>query len=503
VTARSPFISARELLLAGLVATLAVVGSSLVLAGHDLWARPFWLDETLTFLIASDPSPAHAWQALSAGMDTNPPGLHATLHVMGNVLGHRPLVYRATMLLAMSMAVWLMYWIIRRHAGVQVALVASLTLAATPLAIHHATDARFYAPMLATTLAVGLLLDVRRHTRSITTAIALAICSAYLVSLHYFGIAILVGLIAGEAVWRSSWKTLLRQTAPTLAGAITLAMLLPLLMSQRAALREAGGTWMSTGWLERATTAVTMLAPLPMVLAVGLLWAMRDRKRSWYLPAAPLATGLIFFAAMLLVFDVTVQPVLVGRYLLPVTIAIALLVAGLSMRLSPRLARVVPMMMAGWMLWQQAQRGASFEAMNDPRSTASLVKAVESTSDLPVFSEWRGYALPLSIATTRPVRYLLQSPEDVPASLRGSIPFEQAMADINRRFYNAPQLAETLPERFVLVTEFPESIAERFAGYRASPVSDVVFELQRDTSSVDVRVREDRQRSASIHDDRH
>ncbi len=467
-------------------APLILVGvaiAMLLLAGPMLWGRAFWLDECLTYLIASDPSLDHALGALAGGVDTNPPGVHVLLRIVGGVFGHTPGVYRVVMTVCTLLAAWGVHAIVARRAGRRrEATFALLAFLSMPLVLHHATDARFYAPMLALCAGVALLLDVRSTRTSAFTALLLGLLSAGLVLTHYFGAIVLGCLAIGAfATSRERWSQRVAQLFPLSAGAATLVALRPLLAAQREALASAGGTWMSVGLLERVTSATQQLFPIlpavPLLVAVALV-VLRGNARSALATLGPLG-GLLFMPVAVLAFDLFVQPVFVARYLLPIALPIAVIGGSAIALLSPKLRISITVLLVASFVTTMLQKRVALSTQLDARSTTALLRAIDAHPSLPVLSDWRGYALPLALARhDRTVWFHPRAPFDAHPSLLGSIPFEALMARINERFYGVPQhlpAQDALPAQFLFITEFPESARSAFSGRDVREITPVVF----------------------------
>jgi hypothetical protein len=472
--------------------TLAVIALLMMaLAGPRWWDRAFWLDECLTLLVASDPSLDHGLASLAGGVDTNPPVTHLLLNIVGSAFGHTPLVYRATMTGCFLLAGWCLLAVVARRSAASQPYLASpgfLALAAfvsMPLVLHHAADARFYAPMLALCATIAMLLDRREHHTHVWSAATLALLSALLVATHYFGILALMCLGAGAFVCsRERLSARIAQSLPLLAGVITLVCLRPLLSAQQAALASAGGTWMSVGLAERLSIGLQQLFPLlPTVPIVAAVLVCKQPTRLIMHRIGPLA-GLLAMPALVLLLDQIIQPVFVARYLIATLLPVAAIAGVAIALLSPRLRLTVVALLIASFTVTLLQKRSALTTQLDPRSTRALLQVIDVHPALPVFSDWRGYALPLTLARPqRDVRFLSLVPAFADPSLHGSIPFEALMADINARFYGVPRIgtardAATV-DTFLFITEFPDSVGSAFPARRVTQISPVAFLIER------------------------
>ncbi len=478
----------------GLLLLLAATAQAW-LVGAAVFQRPFWLDETLTFLIASDADLNHSLAALAGGADTNPPGLHLTMRAVGGIFGHTPGVYRATMFLTMSTAIVLLYALLRKTLPARTAAAAAMFAWAVPMVRDHSVDARFYAPMLLAAVACCAALSWRRggltRTSAAFSSASLAGASVYLCLIHYFGVLVLACIAGGElTMGRGTLRDRLSRTMPMICGVVATACCWPLLMGQRAALREAGGTWVPDDWSQTMSAVIGGFTPVvPTAIAVVLMIAAtfgpglkRVRIRLNAIP--PGVLGLLAYPLVLIAIDRLVQPVLAPRYVLPLLLPIAAIVAGFAATLGKRVERLAIIALLAVIadqsldLRHRAQRP-------DPRSAIAFTRVIPANATLPIYVDWRGYALPLAVARNdlrSNVRYFFD-PRIRCDLLQESLGFEARMAEINFQFFGLPQPAKLdavrLSSRFLLITEFPETVAERFAEFHSRRIGPLEFEMSR------------------------
>jgi hypothetical protein len=232
----------RTRLLAG---TLAVVIAFAVCATTDAsvaLAKPLWLDEVVTQLIASAPEGVIA--AMRSGADFQPPPYYSLVRFADFITGtNTAAMARMPSVIAAVLTIALVGATLRARLSLAASLAGALVLAAHPLFIAQATEARPYALwILATALTAESLRD--RAGRGWFMALAaIAMCTA-----HYFGVLTLAAVGLAFIAYRSlakreSWATAVRAALPLAVGGLALAALLPLAKDQLAA--TAGESWAS------------------------------------------------------------------------------------------------------------------------------------------------------------------------------------------------------------------------------------------------------------------
>jgi mannosyltransferase len=497
-----------------LIAPLA----AFAIAGPYYFNRPFWSDEVLSWLIASDPSFDHGMAALAGGVDTNAPLVHLLFRLLGLAFGTAPIVYRLASLIAMAATIVGLYLTLRRSVKASAAAFGCLCFAALPIVISHTTEARFYAFELAAAVWTNLLIarrvggkgvppagfaDLQSHhgrdARAVTLSTAcLALTSIALCGVHYFGV-IALGCIVFADIFRerttiAAW---LDRVWPTSAGLAMTACLLPLVIAQRTAMRDAGGTWVPDTFVKNLRATVDMLFPpeatwivvvfvLVSVVVAGraqIIAAVRDHRAIF---AA--ATGYVL---VMLTFDRLVQPVFVPRYFVIALPAVAAMAAAFASRWPMMITRAAIVLVAICLCAQWWQIRARSHAP-DGRAAAGLLASVAAVdAGTPIFSDWLGHAIP--IIQARPaiganVSYVADK-RLREAGFDSAIRYEREMAACVQRFYGLPNQTDLSRmnqlDRFVLLTEFPESIGERFPDYDARKLGTVAFELTRSSQHAD------------------
>jgi hypothetical protein len=332
-----------EFLAAALILAAVVAGQFLLVDGAAVLSRHLWLDEVHTALIAGDASTTHALQALADGADTNPPTLFLILRWSSRAAGGlSPATMRGFSLGWMALALLGTYVALRRSVGPLAAAAGVLVMWNTPLVLRHAVEARFYAPLLASTAWFCLAVSLMRDRRTWTRAFLLAVTSLLMCTMHYFGIfawcCVVVAVLATD--WRSIGRRM-GELTPALAGPAGLAACVPLLIAQRRALGAT--TWLpdvnARLLFEYARDLMPWWPALLLLMAVLVGAALLKSRRS---PSVTAWRGLLPLLAcggvpiIVLCFSMLAQPALLARY----GIAFELSVAAIAAALAARLARL-------------------------------------------------------------------------------------------------------------------------------------------------------------------
>lgn len=319
---------------------LAAVAAIAILKG--VWAamkRPLWLDEVVTQLIATAPN--GILHAMRSGADFQPPPHYALVRLAAAFGGEATAVSaRLPSLIAAALGVVLLAGALRRSLSLAASLAGALALAAHPLFLAQAFEARPYALwILATVLLAESLREGRAARPWLAAGAAVALCTV-----HYFGLLSLaaVGIVAvvhprlSRAV---PWPAIARSAAPLVAGVVSLLALLPLATEQLAA--TGGRSWVPPatgaeigaflrfpwGWRPAALliAAGAVVIAVQYVPFVAARWPRRRRPPLDITIAALLATALVPLLVVLL--SVTYKPLLVLRYAAPAVLAVATLCA--------------------------------------------------------------------------------------------------------------------------------------------------------------------------------
>ena len=324
----------------------------LEIAAMGAWVmvtKPFWLDEVSTWLVAGTRSLPESIRSLAAGVDSNPP-TGFLLYRLGALIagGMSPIAARVVAAACVVGALTTVYLLLRDQFSPWPAAIGTLAVWAQQVVMHAAFDARLYGPLL---LASGCMLLVLpravRHEPTLVSAVSLALASAVLCTIHYFGI-LTWGIAIGTVVLfgPGSRTATIRRLVPSIAGPLALVACAPFYLGQRASLTVA--TWIPD---LTALGGVRLLAifflTLPVAIALGcwVLIVVRARltgggvERVTGRPLTrPFELGpllLLTQAAVpfvLVAFSILVQPATELRYWIAGTVAAAPLVAFVASR---------------------------------------------------------------------------------------------------------------------------------------------------------------------------
>jgi hypothetical protein len=394
------------------VLALAVVSAIAIWTG--VWGamlRPLWLDEVVSQLIANAPN--GILHAMRSGADFQPPP-HYALVRLATVIGGGATAASARMpsLIAAFLSLVVLAVALRRSLSLGASLAGALALAAHPLFLSQAFEARPYALwILATALLAESLRDRGAAGAWWAAAAAVALCTV-----HYFGLLslIAVGLAAilhARLVRDLPWPAIARTVAPLVAGGVALLALLPLATAQLAA--SGGRSWVPPattdaigaflrfpwGWRPAALLIVAgaMAMAAQRVPWVAARWPRERRPAPDIAVVALLATAAVPILVVLL--SITYKPVLVLRYSAPAALAVATLCALAVERLpSPvRWAAVLLLVRASLFSFDSLASGARANTV----AVASDVQAVGQLAarGLPVVSPFRHDAYRISLLT--------------------------------------------------------------------------------------------------------
>jgi hypothetical protein len=351
-----------------LVALAVVTAAWLVVASLSDWLllrKQYWMDEMCCTVFAlRDASNPIELLGYVKRYDVAPPLLHLLAWPFAKIAGYAPAVLHTLTLVSAVIAIWVLYLALRRRFGRAASAGAVIGIASHTLLLHHAFDARFYAPwlMFAVLYAWALGLDHDRPSRRRDLLIGVfAIC---LCSIQWLGITSLFLLAAGAVASHGSrWRAALRLVAPSAAGLVVFAALLPMMLTQG---RAGGGALLWVPALSASQLlqmAQLFLLRLPLVIAVILLLSDRamparfrhvgprtslvDVLREPGL-AAMLAT--ILMPLVLVAVSIVVAPVMVPRYAVVSLLAAAPVIA-LGLQVIGRVGYgVVVAVFAAWVI---------------------------------------------------------------------------------------------------------------------------------------------------------
>ena len=469
------------------------------LAAWPMITRPFWLDEVHTYLVAGTQSLPESIRSLAAGADFNPPTAFLLYRSIGLLAGGlSPVAARVVAAACVVGALTIVYLLLRDQFSRWPAAIGAMAVWAQQVVMHAAFDARFYGPLL---LASGcLFLALRRAVRREPTpasAIALALVSVAVCTIHYFGILIwAIGIGTVLLFGPGSWTATIRRLLPSITGPLALAACAPLYLQQRASITTP--TWMpDLTVIGAARLLAIFFLTLPVAIALGC-WALIE-ARAWLAGrrgergtgrqfAHPLALGPLLLLTqatvpfVLVAFSMLVQPATEPRYWIAGAFAAAPVVALVVSRGDALILGIATLAMVGSSvktMWGEAHRADAFaqRVREDVRVAMKLAQ-----SDTLVVARWRDTLLPV----------LQDHPElESHTAVLDSTPFdstnrffviERDLARITRRLYGFPKLVT--PAELSRVSSFylMEPIGgaptnEEFPRHTISRVGDRVFHL--------------------------
>jgi len=171
----------------------------LVTALAHSWTRRLWLDELITFYFCRFRNLAELWAWLKTGAERTPPLYHLIARGSERLFGENEIALRLPSIAAywvMSLAV---YFISRKRLPAIFALLAALF----PLVTHayfYACEARPYAMILACSALLLLFWQEAAEAgrRRRIALWAMAVTSAFAVSIHYYGGLAVLPIMIGE-----------------------------------------------------------------------------------------------------------------------------------------------------------------------------------------------------------------------------------------------------------------------------------------------------------------
>jgi len=340
VNERSEQVTAGELVLVASALAIIIAAELILLRGSVLFTQPLWLDEHHTLLLAGRQTLGDSMRSLAAGSDFNPPGLYLLYRLAGTILGGLAEVnMRAVSLTSVWLACVGTFALLRTRFDRVGSFLGALAVWAHPLVVAEAFDARFYGPWLFYAVLFALTVEGLPRARSLFgQAIAPALASVLLCTIHYFGVVSWAAIIvAALFTLPEGVGHRVRLLAPTILGPVALACCLPFYLGQRQALTIP--TWISPPTLRSLVFLLAFVFVSPTVVASlicsrvsqdvarirGLAIPSRSVKPLVGGPALLLSLASVPFA--LIAFSLMVQPVSIARYWITGVLATAVIVA--------------------------------------------------------------------------------------------------------------------------------------------------------------------------------
>jgi mannosyltransferase len=336
---RSLTVSRDDLRLSRLAATAVAVGVSVLyaIATWQFAARKLmWNDELYTYYMSKLPTMRDVWAALSAGGEQTPPLFYVITRTSMGVFGDGQAALRLPEMLGFWIMCASVYVFVRRRCASASALLAALVPLVTT-AYMYAFEARAYGLELGCAGLALVCWQAGRGPRRLLWAAGLAVTLAATLSVHYYGILLLVPLALGEIV-----RSYERRRVDFLTwGAFGVAVL-PLfaqLSIIRAGSGYSGTFWSPPQWLQVPDFYQDLLAPavVPAAAILGLSFARSlvrtaPEPRQGVSDRLPPSSEIVAAAALALVplFAVVAGKLVTGafvnRYAIAAVIGIAALV---------------------------------------------------------------------------------------------------------------------------------------------------------------------------------
>jgi hypothetical protein len=455
-----PGATARELIVAGLLFAGVIVAIVLLSGASSLVGRHLWLDEIITYLLVTDPSAAHMFDALLHGADSNVPGLHLLLRGMGVVLPLNEMTLRLFSGMAALAALLGLHACLRLVFDRLVSAASTLTLLSGHLFVAQAFDARFYAPWLAACAWFCFCLALLRFRPGSRAArIGLAVMTIVMLSIHYFGVFSFLAIVTADFFTDPQpMRRRILARWPLLFALPMVGVIAFFYFPQRGALSVAT-------WVRPPTPAIAfdfvaqtlLLLPVACVSAAVLAALALRRWRSDLFIAPreslrPLAGAVALVAVPLIVlaFTYLVQPATKPRYAIPGLAGIAVVLAWLYARLHRHLV-------IAFVLGFTILSGHRFHALAVAHARTGLELAhyaaiIKKTDpDQIVVFERRHDLYPMSIHSPE-IGYRLymldfETSEESPGTLAPSTNFGIVERDANRAIVRSYPQIRLLPRR--------------------------------------------------------
>ena len=465
-----PSIRLREIALVSAILSVMILLQVFATRSGNLFGHVLWLDETLTWTIANDPSFAHAMAAVRGGVETNPPTMYLILWPIARVLGGLNEVgLRVFSFASIVTALAGIYTICGHRFGPIESFVGALVLAAHPLIVFHAFEARFYGPWLAATVwYVVMIMRLRdsksRSLGSMIVACALAILAA---TMHYFGVVAVLLISTADVVFDSRPPGPRgRRLIPPACGLAAALLCIPFILGQRAGLHVR--TWIEPSSLSEVKDVLVALFGPPSLLVILLAtWACiilrgapddandaSEQSPPDLRVLIPLGS-LLLFPLLIIAFAFLVQPALKDRYLILAVAPLAPLAAHLASR-TPRWF-ALGLILLLFVIGAAEMMGRSRAVRGLQRDTRAMIDDVrrQLAAGEPVMFKRRVEIFPLARAAPDllPQTSLLDFDPSLDSNVRAFSVYERDMARTFARFYDRYKLAplNELPRRFVLV----------------------------------------------------
>jgi hypothetical protein len=309
-------------------------------------SKLFWFDELFSFYVANLSSLSDIWDALSKGIDTNPPLHYFLIRASHWVLGTGELATRLPTIVGFWLALFFLFLLIAKRCGSLMAYISVGFLCLSDF-YQYAFEARPYAIVLAC-CSVSLFFwesAIEGRFRRLALLGLSLILNIALFS-HYYAIFLFIPLMMGEAYrsfrsGRIDWPIWISIAA----GAVVLIPLAPIILtvSRGSEFFWAKPTWgvflKSIDWFFRSRILVCFYGVgclLGVIKAVDSLSSNKKNQRiAWKVPSHELIAVMTLL--MLPIIGYVIAKLLmiafISRFFIPTAIGIALGLAFLYHRL--------------------------------------------------------------------------------------------------------------------------------------------------------------------------
>jgi hypothetical protein len=489
----SPTFTLAEFALVAIGIVGLLVAQLLVTHARSLFHQTPWLDEVHTLIVVNDPDPAVFRAAMSNQcVDANFPVYNWLLRTLHITSAERIREFS----FASTAAALLGIYLLLRGIFSRVASAAGvLTVWTCPLVVYHSFQSRFYAPWLAAVIWFAVARRWQATTRfKAIAAVAVAITSIFGCTLHVIGLPAIGLIVLAEFLVDSApVKNRIISALPALAGAIAVAVFVPVMLAQRRSFTIP--TWLTGNPIRLLYSTIGGILPAmgSAILITGFfISAWIDRKQekvpdTVFPSLAPTAgiSALLLLPLLLFVVSLLLQPMLISRYVLVSAAAFAPAAALVAARMRRCIAITICVVLAlesGAELTRRVREEAGIRM--DMDKTLAVLRA---DSAVPILGESRHQLY--TIAWLAPdLRDRCAYVDWSPGANQLDPRVEGAERDVARKFehlYGWPHVMpwETVMSqpRFILLSldDDVDRIARRFDGFRVEMQTKQRYMLRR------------------------
>lgn len=231
-----------------------------------------WNDELYTFYVARLPTLSEVWRALSTGGEQTPPLFYAITRASIALFGSGGLAFRLPEIIGFALMGVCLYVFVRRRTAYAPALLAA-TMPLVTTAYRYAFEARSYGielGVVALSLVCWQSVAMGRARRIWVPALAAALAAA--LSIHYYGIFVIIPMAFAEVV-----RTFERRKVDLPVWTAFVVAVIPLLLQLpilRAGAGYAGTFWSPPQWVNLPDFYEELLSPAVVPATAILLLAL-------------------------------------------------------------------------------------------------------------------------------------------------------------------------------------------------------------------------------------